>query len=394
MHRKTKVLIVDDSPLVRRLLQSALSGQADIEVVGCAPDPYVARDKILELSPDVLTLDIEMPRMDGISFLKRLMHFRPLPVIIISSLGQAGCQATLEALRLGAVDVLGKPAGPDSVGDLAALLPEKIRAAAAAKMGLLLPGANQIPQAKLVPQRGGGPGLSRNLAASPFAAGHIVAIGSSTGGTRAVEELLHSFSENCPATVITQHIPAGFSRAFAERLNRIFPFEVKEAQDGDPVMAGQVLIAPGNEHMLVDKSGPGYRIQIRQGPLVCYQRPSVDVLFQSVFRAAGPKAIGVILTGMGHDGAQGLKKMHDAGAWTIAQDEASCVVFGMPREAIAAQAVRKVLPLSQIGGAVLSALAHTRAHSRTTLGNPQTVTGSASPGSLKNSIASLISNDK
>jgi two-component system, chemotaxis family, protein-glutamate methylesterase/glutaminase len=361
---KTKVLIVDDSPLVRRLLQASLSGQSDIEVVGVAPDPYVARDQILELAPDVVTLDIEMPRMDGLSFLKRLMHFHPLPVIIISSLGQAGCEATLEALRLGAVDVLAKPSGPDSVGELAHLLPGKIRAAASAKMSLILPqqargtsAASHPPPPRLAPQTAPQLGSEAGLRFPPR---HLVAVGSSTGGTRAVEELLASLGANCPAMVITQHIPAGFSRAFAERLNKLFPFVVKEAQNGDAVLPGQVLIAPGNQHMLVESSGQGFQVVVRQGPLVCYQRPSVDVLFQSAARAAGAQGVGVILTGMGNDGAQGMKKMFDAGAMTIAQDEASCVVFGMPREAIAAKAVRRIRPLQKIGAEILESLLHGR----------------------------------
>jgi len=340
-----RVLIVDDSAVVRRLLSDALAGEPGIEVVATAPDPFVARDKILALSPDVVTLDIEMPRMNGLTFLKRLMHYQPLPVIVISSLGQAGCAATVEALRLGAVDVMGKPNGPYSVGELAAQLASKVRLAASANVRSIVSTGQSVNST---------PGALS--AASTPRLRHIVAVGSSTGGTQAVENLLGGFGSDCPAMLVTQHIPAGFSRAFAQRLNQILPMEIKEAEDGDVVRAGLVLIAPGNFHMLLQKHAGGYRVAVKEGPLVCYQRPSVDVLFGSVAQVAGPDAVAVILTGMGSDGAQGMKRVRDRGGWTIAQDEASCVVYGMPREAVKANAVEESLPLPKIAHAIEEAL--------------------------------------
>jgi two-component system chemotaxis response regulator CheB len=342
---RIRVLIVDDSAVVRRLLSEALEGESDIEVVGTAPDPFVARDKILALRPDVVTLDIEMPRMNGLDFLKRVMHYQPLPVIVISSLGQAGCAATVEALRLGAVEVLGKPNGPYSVGELREQLAAKVRLAAASRVRRRNPPVAAV----------GIPNSVSNAGVPLYR--HLVAVGSSTGGTQAVEALLSWFGADCPPFVVTQHIPAGFSRAFAQRLNQILPMEVKEAEDGDLIRPGQVLIAPGNLHMLVQKqAGAGYRVAVKDGPLVCYQRPSVDVLFSSVAQAAGADAVGVILTGMGNDGAQGMRRMFDAGAWTIAQDEASCVVYGMPREAKAAGGVREVQPLDRIAQGIDQAM--------------------------------------
>lgn len=342
--RKTRVLIVDDSAIVRKLLADALSGEEDLEVVGTAPDPFVARDKILALKPDVLTLDIEMPRMDGLTFLKKLMHYQPMPVVVISSLGQAGCQTTLEAMRLGAVEVLAKPGGPYSVGELRMDLAAKVRAAAAARPRRM----TAEPLAKPEPP--------------PPAPTHdgsvVIAIGASTGGTEAIQEVLTRLPANSPGIVITQHIPPVFSLHFANRLNEICPMEVKEARDGDSLSSGRVLIAPGNFHMLLRKSASGgFRVTVQDGPRVCYQRPSVDVLFSSVAESAGSRAIGVILTGMGSDGARGLLKMKETGARTIAQDEASSVVFGMPKEAIRMGAADHVAPLGRVPAAILSQLA-------------------------------------
>ncbi|MGA2136644.1 MAG: chemotaxis response regulator protein-glutamate methylesterase [Bryobacteraceae bacterium] len=336
-----RVLIVDDSAIVRRVLTEALAGQPGLEVVGTAPDPYIARDKILALHPDVLTLDIEMPRMDGLTFLKKLMHFRPMPVIIISSLAQASCQSAMQALSLGAVEVLAKPGGPYSVGELRLDLAAKIRAAAASQI--------RRPAAPLAPAL---PGRHAPVQWSPSG---VIAIGASTGGTEAIAQILPQLPANIPGIVITQHIPAGFSRAFANRLNQICPFEVKEAEDGDQLAPGRALVAPGDLHMLLRRNGGGYAVSVKTGPRVCYQRPSVDVMFSSVAESAGARAVGVLLTGMGSDGAQGLLQMHQSGARTIAQDEASSVVFGMPREAIRLGAARSVVPLAGIPHAILAA---------------------------------------
>jgi two-component system chemotaxis response regulator CheB len=341
---KIRVLVIDDSAIVRKILTDAISAESDLEVVGTAPDPYIARDKILALKPDVLTLDIEMPRMDGLTFLKKLMLHHPLPVVVISSLGGASCQTSLDALRFGAVEVLAKPGGPYSVGELRTNLASRIRAAAVARLKGSRPSA--APPAAPPP-------ISGN-----FSSGAVIAIGASTGGTEALHELLTRMPANSPGMLITQHIPPVFSLAFANRLNQACAFEVKEAVDGDSVFQGRALVAPGDHHMLLRKSAGGFKVQIKDGPQVCYQRPSVDVLFSSVAEAAGKHAVGVILTGMGSDGANGLLRMKRSGAYTIAQDEASCVVFGMPKEAIRLGAADCVLPLSQIPEAILSQRDH------------------------------------
>ncbi|MGB6947135.1 MAG: chemotaxis response regulator protein-glutamate methylesterase [Bryobacteraceae bacterium] len=344
--RKIRVLIVDDSAIVRKMLAEALAGEPDLEVVGTAPDPFVARDKILSLRPDVLTLDIEMPRMDGLTFLKKLMRFHPLPVIVISSLAQSSSQAALEALQCGAVEVLAKPGGPYSVGELKQDLPQKVRAAASARVGKAKP---QLPV----------PTPAAPLVLSGASSSTVIAIGASTGGTEAIREVLTGLPANMPGILIVQHIPPVFSLAFANRLNDLCRLRVKEASDGDRVTAGLALIAPGNFHMTLRRSGGEYRVVIQDGQRVCYQRPSVDVLFESVALVAKGDAIGAILTGMGSDGAQGMLKMKRAGARTVAQDEASCVVFGMPREAIRAGAVDRIVPLHRVAAELttLSALA-------------------------------------
>ncbi len=339
--RKIRVLIVDDSAIVRKMLADALASEPDLEVVGTAPDPYVARDKILSLRPDVLTLDVEMPRMDGLTFLKKLMRFHPLPVIVISSLAQSSSQTALEALQCGAVEVLAKPGGPYSVGELKQDLPHKVRAAAQARVGLAKPQLAPPPSVPLV--------------LSGASTSTVITIGASTGGTEAIREVLTAMPANMPGIVIVQHIPPVFSLAFANRLNDLCKLRVKEAADGDRVVPGLALIAPGNFHMTLTKAGGEYRVSVQGGPRVCYQRPSVDVLFESVAKVAKSDAIGAILTGMGSDGAQGLLKMKRAGARTIAQDEASCVVFGMPREAIRMGGVDRVLPLNRVA-AELTAL--------------------------------------
>ncbi len=340
-NRDIRVLIVDDSAIVRKILTEALTGQPGIEVVGSAPDPYVARDKILALQPDVLTLDIEMPRMDGLTFLKKLMHFHPLPTVVISSLTQRGCQASLEALASGAVEVLAKPGGPYSVGELRNTLAEKVRAAAAARV--------RKPAEKAPPAKSLSPGAAPDPAA-------VIAIGASTGGTEAISYVLERMPETAPGIVIAQHIPAMFSRAFAERLNRQCTLTVKEAEDGDVLRPGLALVAPGDFHMLLRRKTGGYIVAVKSGPKVCYQRPSVDVLFSSVAEAAGATATAALLTGMGADGARGLLALRQRGGRTVAQDEASCVVFGMPRVAIALGAAESVAPLARIPEALMAGL--------------------------------------
>jgi two-component system, chemotaxis family, protein-glutamate methylesterase/glutaminase len=343
VERKIRVLIVDDSAIVRKMLTEALASEPDLEVVGTAPDPFVARDKIISLQPDVVTLDVEMPRMDGLTFLKKIMRFHPLRVIVISSLAQSSSRTALEALQSGAVDVLAKPGGPYSVGELRHDLPRKIRAAAQARIRRGSPqSVAAAPPAPLA-------NVSRST---------VIAIGASTGGTEAIREVLTGLPENMPGIVIVQHIPPVFSAAFAERLNRLCRLRVKEAADGDRVDPGFAFIAPGNFHMTLRNERGEYRVAIHDGPRVCYQRPSVDVLFESVAEAARGDGIGALLTGMGSDGAEGLLRMKRAGARTLAQDEESCVVYGMPLEAIRLGAVDKILPLDRMAGelASLSAL--------------------------------------
>jgi two-component system chemotaxis response regulator CheB len=342
-NRKIRVLIVDDSAIVRKILSEALSEEPDIEIVGTAPDPYVARDKIVSLAPDVLTLDIEMPRMDGLTFLRKLMQFHPMPVVVISSLAQSSCRIAVKALETGAVEVLAKPGGPYSVGELRHGLAQKVRAAAAARV------RRQTQEPPRPPAPSPQP--------STLPPETIVAIGASTGGTEAIAAVLHRLPASTPATLIAQHIPPEFSRAFANRLNETCAMQVKEAEDGDTLRPGLALVAPGDFHLVARKSGGRAFVNVKTGPRVCYQRPSVDVLFHSVAEAAGPKAVGVLLSGMGNDGAQGLLRMRQAGARTIAQDEASCVVFGMPREAIAIGAAEQVVSLRSVADALLAAAA-------------------------------------
>jgi two-component system, chemotaxis family, protein-glutamate methylesterase/glutaminase len=335
--RKIRVLIVDDSAIVRRVLSEALSSAGDIEVAGTAPDPYVARDKILALNPDVLTLDIEMPRMDGLTFLRKLMRFHPMPAVVISSLAQKNCSAALDAMAFGAVEVLAKPGGPYSVGELRLTLADKIRAAALARRRKV---------------EGMPPPAPATLGA--FTPSAVIAIGASTGGTEAIAAVMKSLPAVAPPVVIAQHIPPVFSRAFAERLNANCAVEVKEAEDGDELRPGLALVAPGDYHMLLRKRAGGYRVEVKTGPRICYQRPSVDVLFFSVAEAAGCHSTGALLTGMGSDGAEGLLRMRQAGARTIAQDEATCAIFGMPHEAIERGAAQHVLPLHRIAHEMLS----------------------------------------
>ena len=340
--KNIRVLIVDDSAIVRKVFTEELSKERDIEVVGTAPDPYVARDKIVLLKPDVVTLDIEMPRMDGITFLKKLMRYYPLPVIIVSSLTPKGSQLALEALSIGALEVISKPSVSYSVGDMSVQLADKIRAVAFARMDAKKSAVAIKPKKASI--------SSKALAQTT---NKIIAIGASTGGTEALRVVLTSMPLNAPGILVVQHMPAQFTTSFANRLDGLCEMTVREAKDGDSITNGLVLIAPGNYHMLLRRSGARYYVAVKQGPLVHHQRPSADVLFDSVADYAGSNAVGVILTGMGADGAQGLLKMKKAGAGTIAQDEKSCVVFGMPKEAIKLGAADEVVPLQDIAEATL-----------------------------------------
>ena len=332
--KKIRVLIVDDSAVVRKIFSEELSKYPDIEVIGTAPDPFVARDKIVALTPDVITLDIEMPRMDGLTFLRKLMRYYPVPTIIVSSLTPKGGKLTLEAMEIGAVEVIAKPGGSYSVGDMSSQLAEKIRAAACARV---FKKDSDSPAMERAPMKA--------LAQTSH---KVIAIGASTGGTEALKQVLTQLPANSPGILVVQHMPANFTASFADRLNSLCQVNVKEAKDSDAVVPGHALIAPGNFHMILRRSGARYYVEVKTGPMVHHQRPSVDILFKSTAQNAGGNAIGVILTGMGADGAEGLLEMKKAGASTIAQDEQSCVVFGMPKEAIKKGAADKVLPLDQI----------------------------------------------
>jgi two-component system chemotaxis response regulator CheB len=339
-----KVLVVDDSAVVRKVITDELSRYSDIQVVGTAADPYVARDKIIKLRPDVITLDLEMPRMDGLSFLARLMKHYPMPVVVLSSLTPQHSQLALRALDLGAVEVLCKPGGAGSTQDIAQPLVHAIRAGAAANIQARPPRASGAGEAQVVE------GLMMQ------ATDKVIAVGASTGGTKAIEAVLTRMPPAAPGIVIAQHMPEQFTASFAKRLNELGPLKVREACDNDRVVPGVALIAPGNRHMVLARSGGTYRVKIKDGPRVHYQRPSVDVLFHSVAQTAGRNAVGALLTGMGTDGARGLLAMRDSGAYTLAQDEASCVVFGMPKEAIRLGAAVEVAPLETMTHSILLAL--------------------------------------
>jgi two-component system chemotaxis response regulator CheB len=345
MAARTRVLIVDDSALMRQVLSTLLAQDPSIEVVGTASDPYVARDKIRALAPDVLTLDVEMPRMDGLSFLEKLMRAHPMPVVMVSSLTEAGCETTLRALELGAVEFVTKPKLDvrERLPEVADELVSKVKAAALARVRSRPAVGARAPAPSAVPARPAGLRTTQQ----------IVAVGASTGGTEALKDVLSALPADRPALVIVQHMPEKFTRAFADRLDRLCTLGVKEAEDGDRVIAGHALIAPGNCHMRLVREGSAYRVRIDQAPPVNQHRPSVDVLFHSCAAAAGANAVGVLMTGMGEDGARGLLAMRRAGARTLAQDEASCVVFGMPRVAIELGGAEKVVPLDAIADTVL-----------------------------------------
>ncbi len=335
-----KVLIVDDSAIVRKILTEELSKDPEIEVVGTAPDPYIARDKIIALNPDVLTLDVEMPRMDGVTFLQKLMPSRPMPVIVLSSLTPKGGKTAMAAIDAGAFDVMCKPGGSFSVGDACIELKQKVKAASKVKMAPV----------KKQPSK---PAQVHGYSAMVETTHKIFAIGASTGGVQALTAVLQTMPANIPGTVIVQHMPAHFTTSFAQRLNDMCRPTVKEAQDGDTVTPGKILLAPGGYHMVVNRSGANYYVSIQDGPKVCRQKPSVDVLFKSVARHVGANAVGAILTGMGNDGAEGLLEMRNAGARTIGQDEKSCVVYGMPREAANLGACEHVVSLNNIAKEML-----------------------------------------
>lgn len=358
---KIRVLIVDDSAVVRKLVTEALSHDPAIEVVGTAMDPLFARTKISQLNPDVITLDIEMPRMDGLTFLREIMETRPLPVIIMSSLSQSGSQQAFEALRLGAVDVLGKPSGSYSFGDLGPQLCEKIKAAAVARLRPRGP----LPALIAAPAKPRVVTAAGSFSATPAAAERtitgrlppaasnahhhprrVILLGASTGGTEALRTVLEKLPAGLPGIAVVQHIPPVFSKAFAERLNSLCAFEVREAADGDCLSPGLALIAPGNRHMLLQWETAGYRVRLSDGPPVWHQRPAVDILFKSAVENAGSHAIAGVFTGMGKDGAEGLLRLREKGALTFSQDEASSIVYGMPKVAWELGGSRKQVALA------------------------------------------------
>ena len=340
--KKIRVLVVDDSAVVRRMISDALSADPEIEVVGTACDPYVARDKILELNPDVLTLDIEMPRMDGLTFLKILQQHRPMPVVVVSSLTVAGSKVAMEAMEIGAVDVLAKPQSAWNLGDLKEQLADRVKGAASARIKNYL--VAQPAQRAAV-----------TASTTPFSPRQIILIGASTGGTEAIKDVLTRLPDGLPGICIVQHIPPVFSKTFADRLNELCAFEVREAAHGDELRPGLALVAPGGNHLTLSWSGSGYRVALNQGPMLHHVRPAVDVMFESAV-SAQKNALAVILTGMGRDGAEGLRKLKAAGATTIAQNEETCVVYGMPHAAVELGVVDRVLPLDLIPHAIMRAV--------------------------------------
>lgn len=336
---KIKVLVVDDSAMVRQMLSNELSKTKEIVVIDTAPDPYIARDKIVKLKPDVVLLDIEMPRMDGLTFLRKLMKYYPIKVIIVSSIAEKGGETALKALEYGALEVVAKPAVSYSVNDMIEQLIEKI--IAVSKIPNWKIGIKENRKDVITPSESKKASLIRTT-------NKIIAIGASTGGTEALREILERIPPSAPPIMVVQHMPQHFTKSFAQRLNQICAIEVKEAEDREILSPGKALIAPGNMHMELRRSGAVYYVQLHDGPMVYHQRPSVDILFDSVAKYAGRNAVGVILTGMGKDGAAGLLNMKNEGAYTVAQDEKSCVVFGMPKEAIEMGATSKVVSLNYI----------------------------------------------
>ncbi len=342
-----KVLVIDDSALVRNILKEGLNSDPGIEVVATASDPYMARDKILEYRPDVLTLDVEMPRMDGVEFLRKLMPQFPIPVVMVSSLTEKGKKITLDALEAGAVDIVTKPKANVASGlqEMMAQLKTKVKIASTANVSHWKNKPVQLSS-----------GRTLSYTALPETTDKIIVIGASTGGTEAIKEVISKFPRTTPGVVIVQHMPAGFTKMFSERMNSECSMEVKEAEDGDRIMTGRILIAPGGKHLRVIRSGGFYIAEVKEGPLCCGHCPSVEVLMQSVAKCVGANAVGAMLTGMGADGATGMKAMRDAGARCIAQDEESCVVFGMPKEAYLKGGAERLVSLKNIASTLLNLL--------------------------------------
>ena len=365
--RKIQVLCIDDSALIRSILKEIINSQPDMEVVGVAPDPIIARDLIKQTNPDVLTLDVEMPKMDGLDFLEKLMRLRPTPVVMISSLTERGSEATLRALELGAVDFVAKPklGMRDGMNEYADQIADKIRTAARAKLRprTVAPVAVAAMPGSATASAPGAHVRADHAPATPAPARthfssteKLIIVGASTGGTEAIKDFLLEMPPDCPGILIVQHMPAGFTTSFAKRLDGLCRIRVKEAVHGERVLPGHAYIAPGDMHLSLGRSGANYVTELDQGPPVNRHRPAVDVLFRSAARNAGANALGVILTGMGNDGAVGMLEMRNAGAYNVAQDEASCVVYGMPKEAVAHGGVHEILPLAQIGPHVLARL--------------------------------------
>lgn len=352
MGRKVRVLIVDDSAVVRQTLEDILSSDPDIEVVGTAIDPYVAAERLKKDVPDVITLDIEMPRMDGLTFLQKLMKQHPIPVVICSSVAEKGTDNALKALEYGAVEIINKP----KIGTKKFLEESSIRLIDKVKAASMVPARRVKPMAapmKVKPKLSADAVIPMGRVQPMGATEKICLVGASTGGTEALKVFLESLPPNCPPVAIVQHMPEHFTAAFASRLNTTCAISVKEAVDGDTMARGQALIAPGDKHMLLKRTGNRYYVEVKPGPLVSRHRPSVDVLFRSGAKYGGKNVVSAIMTGMGDDGAKGMKELFDAGAYTIAQDEATCVVFGMPQEAIKRGGVHKVMPLTGIAGEIV-----------------------------------------
>jgi two-component system chemotaxis response regulator CheB len=370
MAKKTRVIVVDDSALVRSLLTEIINRQSDMECIGAAADPLVAREMIREMNPDVITLDVEMPRMDGLDFLARLMRLRPMPVVMISTLTERGAEVTMKALELGALDFVSKPriGVADGLKDLSAQIVDKIRVAAVAKIHrTVLPAASAAPSAapsgvnKSASSAVGGSsaGAPAAMSLGRISTEKLICIGASTGGTEAIKEVLTGLPADSPGVVITQHMPPGFTASFAARLDSLCKINVREAVNGERILPGHAYIAPGGKQFSITRSGANYVAVVQDGEPVNRHRPSVEVLFLSCAQFAGPNAFGVMLTGMGNDGAAAMKVMRDKGSYNYVQDEASCVVFGMPREAINEGAAHEVLPLTKIAPALLQRLAET-----------------------------------